>query len=179
MPVLKNARHELFAQELAKGLSASEAYIKAGYAESRTNASRLSSNERITARVAEIQHRGAERAAISVEKIVQELARIGFSNVTDAVTIKRGKVKIADTDKLGPDVTAAIAGIRQTKDGVEVKFHDKQAALVTLGRHVGLFKENLNLNVTVSLLDLVLASYPQPEVPKQIEGTAIKEPAAE
>ncbi len=31
MPVLKNARHERFAQNVAKGMSAAEAYEKAGY----------------------------------------------------------------------------------------------------------------------------------------------------
>ena len=31
MPVLKNARHELFAQNLAKGMSATKAYAKVGY----------------------------------------------------------------------------------------------------------------------------------------------------
>lgn len=32
MPVLKNQRHERFAQELAKGKSATDAYLAAGYA---------------------------------------------------------------------------------------------------------------------------------------------------
>ncbi len=169
MPVLKNARHELFAQEVAKGTSASESYAKAGYAPNTGNCLRLKVNESIVARVTEIQNRGADRAAVSVERIVQELARIGFSNVTDAIQIKRGKVKVSDTSKLSADAVAAIAGIKQTKDGVEVRFHDKQAALVTLGRHVGMFKENINLNVTVSLVDLVLASYPQDPAPKVIE----------
>ncbi len=31
MPVLKNARHEKLAQYIAKGMSATEAYEKAGY----------------------------------------------------------------------------------------------------------------------------------------------------
>jgi phage terminase small subunit len=31
MPALKNARHETFAQALARGMSASAAYVKAGY----------------------------------------------------------------------------------------------------------------------------------------------------
>ncbi len=31
MPVLKNSRHERFAQNVAKGMSATEAYEKAGY----------------------------------------------------------------------------------------------------------------------------------------------------
>lgn len=169
MPVLKKARYEIFAQEMARGTSASDSYIKAGFSANRANALRLKTNESIMARIAELQERTAKMAEVSVERIAQELARIGFSNITDAIQIKGGKVKISDTSGLSPDVTAAIAGIRQTKDGIEVKFHDKQAALVTLGRHIGMFKENINLNVTVSLVDLVLASYPAAPEPKTIE----------
>ena len=33
MSILKNARHEKFAQNVAKGMTATEAYEKAGYSE--------------------------------------------------------------------------------------------------------------------------------------------------
>lgn len=62
MPVLKNARHEKFAQSLAKGKSATDAYTGAGYKGDRTAASRLSSNVNIVQRVAEITSRVAEKA---------------------------------------------------------------------------------------------------------------------
>jgi hypothetical protein len=41
MPVLPNNKHELFAQGLAKGLSADAAYQAAGYKRDRGNAARL------------------------------------------------------------------------------------------------------------------------------------------
>jgi phage terminase small subunit len=87
------------------------------------------------------------------------LARIGFADITNAVKVEKGKVLLADTAELGPDITAAIAEIRQGRDGVSVKFHDKRAALENLGKHLGLFKENIDLNVNVSLADLVNGSY--------------------
>ncbi len=62
MPVLENPKHEAFAQGLAKGLSASDAYVGAGYKESRSAASRLSANVNIAARVAELVSKGAEKA---------------------------------------------------------------------------------------------------------------------
>lgn len=174
MPILKNAKHEIFAQEVAKGSHIDAAYVAAGYQEHAPNAIRLRRNDKVAARIAEIQERAFRRTNITVERIAEELARIGFSNVTDAVTVKRGRVRIADTNELDDDVTAAISEIRQTKDGVSVKFHDKQAALLALAKHAGMFKENINLNVTVSLADLVNASYqpeqlPTPEM-KTVEG---------
>jgi type VI protein secretion system component VasK len=62
MPVLKNARHETFAQELAKGKTADEAYQLAGFKPNRGNAARLNANESIRARVEELASRGAEKA---------------------------------------------------------------------------------------------------------------------
>jgi hypothetical protein len=53
MPVLKNPKHEKFAQELAKGKSADQAYKVTDYKAHRGNAWRLSANERIQARVRE------------------------------------------------------------------------------------------------------------------------------
>ncbi len=55
MTILKNARHEKFAQALAKGMSADAAHTAAGYKPSRGNASRLRANESIVERVAELQ----------------------------------------------------------------------------------------------------------------------------
>lgn len=62
MPVLKNARHEAFAQALAKGMTATDAYADAGYKGDRTAASRLSTNVNIGRRVDEIKSRVAEKA---------------------------------------------------------------------------------------------------------------------
>ena len=62
MPVLKNARHEAFAQALAKGMTATDAYAEAGYKGDRTAASRLSTNVNVGQRVSEIKNRVAEKA---------------------------------------------------------------------------------------------------------------------
>jgi phage terminase small subunit len=59
MPILSNPRHERFAQELAAGKTADEAYELAGNKRNRGNASRLKANECIVKRVAELQERAA------------------------------------------------------------------------------------------------------------------------
>jgi hypothetical protein len=73
MPVLANQRHEKFAQLLAEGRSASEAYVLAGYRANRHNAARLKSFETIRARVLEIQGAGAKSAEITVASLLDEL----------------------------------------------------------------------------------------------------------
>jgi phage terminase small subunit len=71
--VLRNPRHERFAQELAAGKTADAAYVLSGrFARYRSNAARLSANQDIQKRVAEIQSLGAELAAITVETLIAE-----------------------------------------------------------------------------------------------------------
>lgn len=168
MPILKNARHELFAQALAKGKTQTVAAAEAGYRSGRNNSHRLMAIEGIPARVLELQEKVARRVEksleVTVERIERELARMGYSDITDVIKIIGGKMIVTDTDLLTPDITAAISEMRQTKDGIAVKFHNKAAALDMLAKYKGMFKENINLNVTVSLADLVNASY-RPDLP--------------
>jgi len=51
MPVLKNARHEKFAQALSKGKTADDAHAEAGFKPDRGNASRLHQKDNIRQRV--------------------------------------------------------------------------------------------------------------------------------
>lgn len=72
MAALANHRHERFAQELAKGKSASEAYVAAGYAESRSAACRLATNVNVQSRAAELKERGAIKAEVTVATLLAE-----------------------------------------------------------------------------------------------------------
>ena len=73
MPVLNNKRHEAFAQGLAKGLTADEAYERAGYKRNRKNASRLKTNEDIGARVVELQSLAAETVVVDRAWVIARL----------------------------------------------------------------------------------------------------------
>ena len=72
MPVLKNPRHELFAQLLASGKTATEAHQLAGFKRDRGNASRLATDPEIHDRVQQITAVGAEHAAVTVESLIDE-----------------------------------------------------------------------------------------------------------
>ena len=159
MPRLSNPKYEFFAHELAMGKMQLESYVLAGYSESASNACTLAAKPEIIARIEEIQSAMADRAQVKADRVLAELARIGFADITQAVQIVKGKVKIADTADMPDSIKAAISEIRKGRDGVTVKLHDKRAALEALGKHLGLFKENIDLNVNVSLADLVNGSY--------------------
>lgn len=102
MSVLENPRYELFAQGLAKGQSQDAAYEAAGFKPSRSNASRLSANENIIARVAELKERAAARTEITVAGITERLLNIAAKGEasSDAPLLSVARASLMDAAKL-------------------------------------------------------------------------------
>lgn len=157
MAILTNPKHELFAQEVAKGATLERAYEKAGYQPSRKNAQRLRTNEGVSSRIEELLSQAAERAGVTIEAVVTELAKIGFSDIRRAVKWGAGisvpdgdgearisnGVSMKSSEEIDDDTASAISEVTQTKEGIRIKLHDKRAALVDLGRHLGMFKDRV------------------------------------
>lgn len=76
MPALGNPKHERFAQELAKGKTATEAYVLAGYKPNDGNAATLKGNQRISGRVAEIIDRASVRVEITLARLMEMAATV-------------------------------------------------------------------------------------------------------
>jgi hypothetical protein len=73
MPAIDNPRHELFAQALFQGKTQDEAYVSAGFKRHDGNAARLSGNERIQARLAELTARAAANVSLTKEWVIEQL----------------------------------------------------------------------------------------------------------
>lgn len=114
MPVLKNARWERFAQNLATGMSLLDAHEDAGFKPDRGNAYRLQHTDAILQRVSELldkrEHieskateKAIEKLAITKEAVLSELAKIGFADIRKAVSWRGNLTR--ETDNLdGGDV---------------------------------------------------------------------------
>ena len=91
--------------------------------------------------------------------MLEELAKIGFADIRKAVQWGKGLavpdetgemrvangVAMIDSSELDDQTAAAIAEVAQTRDGIKIKFHDKRAALMDIGRHLGMFKERVEM----------------------------------
>lgn len=88
MPTLSNPKHERFAQEIAKGKSATKAMKAAGYSDPR-NSTRMMKNDDIRHRIDELQGKAAEKHAITVDSLIEE-----FDGLTRLATA-RGQVAAA------------------------------------------------------------------------------------
>lgn len=82
MTILTNPRHEAFAQALARGVMADEAYASAGFKPDRGNASRLTAKDSIKTRVDELRARASASLEISLQWLLErtEEARQGAMN---------------------------------------------------------------------------------------------------
>ena len=153
MPRLPIPRQEKFAQELAKGKKPSDAYGAAGYVRSASGAYRLRNLPHVAARIEELLERAALRAEVTAEKVLRELALIGFANMQDYARIGADGDPYLDFSGLTRDQAAAIVEmiVEDFKDGrgkdardvrrVRVKLADKKGALVDIGRHLGMFRD--------------------------------------
>lgn len=70
-------------------------------------------------------------------------------------------VYFADTRNLSPHAQALYAGIKQTKEGLEIKINDQKAALDQVARHLGMFNDKLTLKGDAeNPLELLIQSLP-------------------
>ena len=112
MVALLNPKHEKFAQLLAQGKKAAEAYRLAGFADNRAAASRLRQADDVEQRVAEIvaEQRNIEKAAtakaadklgITRERIMAELAKVAFGDIRKVITWHGSQVEEEDNPEGG------------------------------------------------------------------------------
>ena len=91
-----------------------------------------------------------------------ELARVAFADATDYAQVETRTfekddgtevtyqaVALKETIELTTDQRAAIAGIKQGANGIEVKLCDKIKALELLGRHIGMFNDKIEVRASI------------------------------
>jgi len=64
----------------------------------------------------------------------------------EPVMVLMPRVTIVDADKISDEAAAAVAEVWQTVNGaLRVKLHDKHAALVSIGKHLGMFVDRVQI----------------------------------
>ena len=149
-------RQARFVDEYLIDLNATQAAIRAGYAAGKSaevQAARLLGNAKIAARIAQRQAARSRRTEITQDAVLTELAKIGFANMADYMRAGANGDPYLDFSALTRDQAAALqeVTVEDFTDGrgedarevrrVKFKLADKRAALVDVGRHLGMFKE--------------------------------------
>jgi phage terminase small subunit len=151
MPRTMNARmtprQHRFVTEYLVDFNGKQAAIRAGYG-AKTAAHEawklLNRRSNIAQAVEDGMKAQEARTLVSADKALQEIARIAFSDVRRLFETKDGEVKVKDLASLSAADSAAIARIIVTKDRIDIRLHDKRAALLDLARHLGLVGKRID-----------------------------------
>lgn len=144
-------KQKIFANEYLIDLNATRAY-RVAYPSVKKDetaaaaATRMLRNVKVAAYIQERMRERQKRTEITQDRVLQELAAIAFAKATDYAEVENGQVIIKDTVNLDEQQVKAIAGIKEGKYGIELKLNDKEKALELLGRHLGMFKDKLEVS---------------------------------
>lgn len=144
-------KQKIFADEYLIDLNATRAY-RVAYPSvkrdetARANSSRMLTNANVAKYIADRMQERQKRTEITQDRVLEELAAIAFARATDYAEVKDECVRIKDTDSLTDQQIKAIAGIKEGKFGIELKLNDKEKALELLGRHLGMFKDKVEVS---------------------------------
>lgn len=150
------AKEKLFCEEYIIDLNATRAAIRAGY--SQKSAGNIGSENlkkpHIRARIEKLEAERSRRTGITADRVLRELAKIGFVKATDVINGSTGKVR----DDAAPEDLACISSIKvktiPTEEGPiverEVKLVDKNKSLELLGKHLGLFDKKQDESETIA-----------------------------
>lgn len=164
-----------FCKEYLIDLNATRAYKRAGYsvksdAAAATEGSKLLRNPKVQEEIDKLIKRREKRTEIKQDDVINELAAIAFQNISDYAKViqkpayinDNGKrVKLLDengkpvmyetveltlTDNLTDKQKKAISYIKTGKYGIEIGTYNKVDALELLGRHLGMFKDKVEVS---------------------------------
>lgn len=145
-------KQKLFCEEYLIDLNATQAAIRAGYspATAYSIGSENLTKPEIRTCIDKALAERSKRTGINADRVIQELAKIALLNITDVVNADDATIKGC----ANRDDTAAILSVKvktiPTQDGDiverEVKMNDKIKALELLGKHLGMFKDKVELS---------------------------------
>jgi phage terminase small subunit len=143
-----------FADEYLIDLNATRAYRAAYPSVSKDSTAsaagaRMLRNVKVEAYINKRQNDIQNKTSITQERVIKELATIAFLDTTELVKVKGRRVMLTNTEDLTEGQRRAIASIKKGKNGVELSTYDKIKALELIGRHLGMFKDKVEVSGSV------------------------------
>jgi phage terminase small subunit len=151
-----------FVEEYLVDLNATQAAIRAGYKHPDVQGPRLLGNVRVAAAIQARRAKLSKKIEVTQERVLQELARIAFSDTRDLFVWDEESAAYVPSKNLTDDQAAAIAGVEaetirtvnedgtvETKIKLKLRTYDKKGALDSLAKHLGMFVERHELTAAL------------------------------
>lgn len=164
-----NARQIRFCEEYMKDLNATKAAKRSGYSKKTAHSigPRLLEDVDIKKYISNLKRKRSDKAEITAERVLREIAKMAFSNLGDYITIQKDGTAEIDLRKLTRNQAAALSEVTVDDDSlggqkVKIKLHDKLKGLEQLGRHLKLFTDKTELDgeVTFKGIDINFVKAP-------------------
>lgn len=151
-------KQKQFVDEYLIDLNATQAAIRAGYKvdNARQTATENLAKPYIAEAIEKALAERSRRTGINQDRVIQELAKIAFVNITDIVNGDCEILPDADEADLAAIESVKVKTI-PTKSGEigverEVKLSSKLKALEMLGKHLGMWNDKLDVNLNVPII---------------------------
>jgi phage terminase small subunit len=145
-------QHKRFADKYFETLNASLSAEYAGFAadSSKQEGWRLLQRDDVQEYISRLQTSLAEKTGISQQKVLQEIAKIAFSDIRKYYQDDNNLKPICDLDDNEAAALASVKSYEETMPGTdiivgfnkEIKMYDKLAGLEKLARHLGLYEKD-------------------------------------
>lgn len=161
-PTKLNDLQIAFCREYVKDRDPVAAAKRAGYSNTtvKRRAHEFLGNPNVVAYISQLMGETSMLAELPGDNVVAELARIAFTNINEVIKwdADNGVVLVRSSDGIHESAMSSIASIRErsqtftnkhgkesTQRFIEVKLHDKLAALDKLARIKGLFQDTVEV----------------------------------
>ena len=157
------AKQKVFVQEYLVDLNATQAAIRAGYSKRTAEwiGPQLLGKTHVSEAVQGAMAKREERTEITQDRVLKEYAKLAF---LDPRRFYDEGGQLLQVHELPEDVAAALSSMEVVTERAgelelavrKIKFSDKKAALDSIARHLGMFKDKTELTGSFPVLNLVL-----------------------
>lgn len=143
-----------FCNQYLIDFNATQAAIRAGYSQKRASelGYQLLHKTTVQSQITKLQGKSREKAEITKQEVLSELAAILRANIKDYMTFDGKTIKFKSFDELTETQLKAIEGIKQTKNGIELKLHGKSWSIDRVCKILG-FDSPQDMNVMLEAMD--------------------------
>lgn len=146
------AKQKRFVEEYLIDLNATQAAIRAGYSPGTAGSignENLKKPE-IRARIDKAMAERSKRIGINQDRVLYELAKLAFVNPADVINFEEATIR---SDATAEDLACiqsvkvkTMSGDKGDMTEREVRMYDKKAALELLGKHLGMFRDKVEIS---------------------------------